>query len=115
VVFLTRTVMDDLNNVLVLTIFAGSVVAVIVGYFLAWRAKRTAYRRAGSLITGVVAGFAGLFMLVWLIGAIMPFPPPDGSGLWGPLLGFLIFSPLPLGAFYICAKFVRRAWRDERR
>jgi len=36
-------VMDDLDrdNLLVLTTFAGSVVAVIVGYLLAWRAKRT--------------------------------------------------------------------------
>ena len=58
--------MDDLDNVLVLTIFAVSVVAVIVGYLLAWRAQRTAYRRAGSLMTAVVAGFAGLFMLAWL-------------------------------------------------
>jgi len=35
--------MDDLDrdNLLVLTTFAGSVVAVIVGYLLAWRAKRT--------------------------------------------------------------------------
>jgi hypothetical protein len=32
--------MDDLNNVLVLTIFTGSLVAAIVGYFLAWRANR---------------------------------------------------------------------------
>jgi hypothetical protein len=45
----------------------------------------------------------------------MPLPPPDGSGLWRPLLAFLVFSPLPIGAFYLCAKFVRRAWRDERR
>ena len=35
---------DDFNNVLVLTIFVGGLVAVIVGYLLAWRAKRTAYR-----------------------------------------------------------------------
>jgi hypothetical protein len=107
--------MDDLDNVLVLTIFAGSVVAVIVGYLLAWRAKRTAYRRAGSLMTAVVAGFAGLFMLAWLIGAVMPLPPPDGTSLWGPLVFLLVFSPLPLGAFYMCAKFIRQAFRDERK
>ncbi len=107
--------MDDLNNVLVLTIFTGSVAAVIVGYLLAWRAKRTAYRRAGSLMTAVVTGFAGLFMLAWLIGAVMPLPPPDGTSLWAPLVFLLVLSPLPLGAFYICAKFIRQARRDERK
>jgi ABC-type Co2+ transport system permease subunit len=107
--------MDDLNNALVLAIFASSVIAVIAGYLLAWRAKRAASRRVGSSVTAVVAGFAGLFMLAWLLGAIMPFPPPDGRPLWGPLLVPLIFSPLPLGAFYICAKFIRHAHRDERK
>jgi ABC-type Co2+ transport system permease subunit len=106
---------DDLNNVLVLTIFAGSVVAVIAGYLLAWRAKRTAYRRWGSLATAVVAGFAGLLMSAWLLGAIMPLPPPDGSPLWESLVFLLVFSPLPLGAFYISAKFIRQAVRDERK
>jgi ABC-type Co2+ transport system permease subunit len=106
--------MDDLNNALVLTIFAGSVLAVIVGYLLAWRAKRTAYRRAGSFMTAVVAGFAGLFILAWLIGAVMPLPPPDGSSLWEPLVFLLVLSPLPLGAFYMCAKFIRQAFHDER-
>src|SRR6267154_2226164 len=114
-VFLTRTVMDDLDreNALVLTVFAGSAVAVIVGYLLAWRAKRTAYRRAGSLMTAVVAGFAGLFMLAWLIGAVMLLPPPDGTSVWGPLVFLLVFSPLPLGVLYISATFIRRALRDE--
>jgi hypothetical protein len=112
--FLTRMNMDDLHNVLVLTIFAGSVVALIVGYVLAWRAKRTAYRRGGSLMAAVVVGFAGLFTLVWLIGSVMPLPPPDGSPLWEPLVFLLVFSPLPLGAFYMCAKFIRQAFRDER-
>ena len=105
----------DRENALVLTVFAGGLVAVIVGYFLAWRAKRTAYRRAGSLMTAVVAGFAGLFMFAWLIGAVMPLPPPDGTSIWGPLAFLLVFSPLPLGALCISAKFVRRALRDERK
>jgi len=105
--------MDDLNNVLVLTIFAGSLVAVIVGYLLAWRSNRTAVRRAGSLMTAVVTGFAGLVMLAWLMGAVMPLPPPDGSPLWQPLVFLLGFSPFPLGAFYISAKFIRQALRDE--
>jgi membrane protein DedA with SNARE-associated domain len=81
----------DLNNALVLTTFAGSIVAVIVGYLLAWRSKRTAYRKAGSLVTAVVTGFAGLFMLAWLLGAVMPPPLPDGSPLWEPLVFLLIF------------------------
>jgi ABC-type Co2+ transport system permease subunit len=116
-IFLTRTGMDDLDrdNLLVLTVFGGSVVAVIVGYLLAWRAKRTAYRRAGSFMTAVVAGFAGLFMLAWLIAAVMPLPPPNGTSIWGPIIALLVFSPLPLGAFYICAKFIRQALRDERK
>jgi hypothetical protein len=109
--------MDDVDreNALVLIVFAGSLVAVIVGYLLAWRAKRTAYRRAGSLMTAVVAGFAGLFMLAWLMGAVMPLPPPDGSSIWGPLVFLLVFSPIPLGALYISAMFFRRALRNEER
>ena len=107
--------MDDLDreNALVLTVFAGGLVAVIVGYLLAWRAERTAYRRAGSLMTAVVTGFAGLFMLAWLMGAVMPLPPPDGSPLWQPLVFLLGFSPFPIGAFYVCAKFIRQALRGE--
>ncbi|SRR6266478_6801956 len=107
--------MDDLNNVLVLSVFAGSMVAVIVGYLLAWRSKRTALRKAGSLMTAAVSGFAGLVMLAWLMGAVMPLPPPDGSPLWEPLVFLLAFSPFPIGAFYICAKFIRQALRDERK
>jgi|SRR6267378_3310597 len=107
--------MNDLDNVLVLSVFAGSMVAAIVGYLLAWRSKRAAYRRAGSLMTAVVAGFAGLVALWWAIGAVMPLRPPDGSSLWEPLVFLLVFSPFPLGAFYICAKFVRQACRDERK
>jgi hypothetical protein len=107
--------MEDLNNVLVLTIFAGCVAVVLIGYFLAWRAKRPAYRRAGSLMAAVVTGFAGLLILAKAIGDILPLPPPDGSPLWEPLVFLLIVSPLPLGAFYFCAKFIRRAIRDGRK
>jgi hypothetical protein len=53
-------------------------------------------------------------MLAWLLGAIMPIPPPDGSPLWKPLIFFLAFLPLPLSAFYICAKFIRRARGGKR-
>jgi CHASE2 domain-containing sensor protein len=107
--------MDYLNfdNALVLAIFTGSMVALIVGYLLAWRSKLPAYRRTGALMTAVIAGFAGLCMLMWLIGAIMPLPPPDGAPLWEPLVFLLVLSPLPLGAFYICAKFIRQARQDS--
>jgi hypothetical protein len=107
--------MDELDrdNFLVLAVFGGSVVALIVGYLVAWRSKRKAYRKAGALVTAAVAGFAGLFILAWLIDGVMPLPPPSGEPLWEPLLVLLILSPLPLGAFYICAKFVRQASRDE--
>jgi hypothetical protein len=67
-----------------------------------------------ELPIALVAGFAGLFMLAWLMGAVMPLPPPDGSSIWGPLIFLLVFSPLPLGAFYISAKFFRRALSNER-
>jgi len=43
------------------------------------------------------------------------YPHPDGTSLWGPLVFLLVFSPLPLGALHISAKFIRRAMRDERR
>ncbi len=107
--------MDELDreNSLVLAAFGLSLATVIVGYLVAWRSKRGAYRKAGSLVTAAVAGFAGLFMIMWMIGAVMPLPPPDGSSIWGPLLFLLIFSPIPFGALYICAKFIRRASRDE--
>jgi|HubBroStandDraft_1064217.scaffolds.fasta_scaffold876174_1 hypothetical protein len=107
--------MDELDrdNLLVLTVFGGSLVALIVGYLVAWRSKRAIYRKAGSLATAAVTGFAGLFIGMWMIGAIMPFPPPDGTSVWEPLLFLIISSPIPLGAFYICAKFVRQALRDE--
>jgi MFS family permease len=107
--------MDDIdrNNLLVLAVFAGSLVAVIVGYVVAWRSKRKGLRTAGSFVTATVVGFAGLFILMWMIGAVMPLPPPDGTSLWEPLVFFLVFSPLPLGAFYLCSKLIRRYLRDE--
>jgi len=105
--------MDDNQNFLVLAIFAGSLVAVIAGYLLAWRSNRTAPRRAGLLMVAVVTGFAGLIISLKLIGDVMPLPPPDGEPLWEPIVFLLAFSPIPLGAFYICAKFVRRAWQNE--
>ena len=91
--------MDDAGNILVLTIFAASMIAVIIGYLSAWRSNRNASRRVGSLMVAAVAGLAALFMSVRLIGAVMPLPPPDGGSVWGRLGVLLIFSPLPLGAF----------------
>jgi hypothetical protein len=85
-------------------------VAVIVGYLLAWRFKRTLLRTITSMILAAVTGFVGLVMLWWLIGAVMPFPPPDGlSSIWEPLTFLVIFSVLPFSAFYISAKFIRLA------
>lgn len=107
--------MEDSNNTLVLTTFAGCVAVFLVGYLLAWRAKRPAYRRAGSLMAAAVAGFAGLLILAKLISDILPLPPPDGSPLWQSLVFLLVFSPLPLGAFYFCAKLIRRATRNGRK
>src|SRR5258708_31060675 len=64
------------------SIFGGSLVAVIVGYFLASRSKRTLLRTIGSMMVAAIAGFVGLVMLWWLIGFVMPFPPPDVSSVW---------------------------------
>lgn len=108
--------MDELDrdNFLVLSVFGGSVVAFIFGYLADWRSKQMAYRKAGSLIAAAFAGFAGVFIVMWLVGTVMPFPPPDGSSIWGPLLFLFIFSPIPLGALYICAKFIRQVYKDDR-
>ena len=104
--------MDDIGrrNLLVLTVFVGCVIAAVAGYLLAWQAKRITYRRAGSLITAAVSGFAGLYMLAWL----MPVITDLRHGFrWDPLVPLIVISPLPLGAFYISALFVRRALRDQ--
>jgi ABC-type Co2+ transport system permease subunit len=103
--------MDDTHNILVLAISSGCLIAVIAGYLFAWRSKRTAFRRAGSLTVATVAGFAGLVMSAWLMGVVMPLPPPNGAPLWEELVPLIVLSPLPLGAFYICAKFIRQALR----
>jgi hypothetical protein len=108
--------MDELDrdNFLVLAVFGGGLLALIVGYIVAWRSRRTLYRKTGSLVAAIVAGSGGFFILMWLIGSVMPFPPPDGSSIWGPLLFLLVFSPIPLGAFYICAKLIRQVYKDDR-
>lgn len=64
-------------------------------------------------MVAAVAGFAGLVMSLWLLGAVMPFPPPDGSSIWEPVVAVLVLSPLPLGAFYLSGRFVRRAIREK--
>ena len=104
--------MDHAQNIIVLTVFAGSLVAVIVGYLLAWRSERTLSRRAGSLVVAAVAAFAGLLMSAWIIGALMLFPPSNGTSDWA-VVGAL--SLLPLGAFGISAEFIRRAHRVGQR
>jgi len=105
---------DDAANTVVLAVFGGSLLTVIVAYLVAWRTKRRAVRRMGSLLVAALAGFAGLVIFCWVMGAITPFPPPDGGPIWSPLLFFLAFSPLMIGAFYICAKFARQALRNDR-
>jgi ABC-type Co2+ transport system permease subunit len=105
---------DDAANTVVLAVFGGSLVTVIVGYLVAWRGKRRAVRKAGSLLVAAVAGFAGLFISSWMIGSVMPLPPPDGTSIWAPLAVLLVFSPFPVGAFYICARFTRQALRNDR-
>ena len=104
---------DDFHNGLVLAVFAGCLITVIIGYLLAWRSKRRRYRKAGSFVTAAVVGFAGLVMSLWLMGAVTPFPPPDGSSIWGPMVFFLAFSLLPLGAFYMSARLVWRAIKPD--
>ena len=103
----------DFNNALVLTVFAGCLITVIVGYLLAWRSKRTSYSKAGSLVTAAVVGFAGLVMSAWLMAAVTPFPPPEGGSIWEPVVFFLAFSALPLCAFYMSAKLFRRALKTN--
>jgi hypothetical protein len=100
------------EKLLGLAILAGIAGVVIFGYLLAWRSRKTAYRRVGSLMLAAIAGLLGLVGVWWTIGAFMPFPPLDGTPLWELLLFllvFLVFSLPPLGAFYICAKFIRQA------
>jgi len=104
--------MDEPQNVLVLAIFGSCMVAVIVGYLIAWRTSRTAWRRAGSLIVAAVAGFAGLVMSLWTLGVIFPLSPDTGP--WWDLPVFLLVTLTPtLGAFYISAKFIQRACRTD--
>jgi hypothetical protein len=91
------------------SIFGGSLVAIIVGYLLASRSKRTLLRTIGSMMVAAIAGFVGLVMLWWVFGFVMPFPPPDVSSVWEELTFLAIFSVLPFGAFYISAKFIRLA------
>jgi ABC-type dipeptide/oligopeptide/nickel transport system permease component len=105
--------MHDTQNILVLAIFAGSLIAIIAGYLFAWRSKGTVSRKAGSLMVAAVAGFAGLVMSAWLMGVVMPLPPPNGEPLWHAIVPLVVLSPLPLGAFYFCAKFIRQALRTD--
>jgi hypothetical protein len=100
------------NQLLVMT-FVVSIVAAVVGYLLAWWCNRTGSPRMVSFMVAGVAGLAGLFVSVWLIRDVMSTPPYYRRELWEPLLGFLIYSPLPLGGFYLCAKFILQARRSE--
>lgn len=103
------------EKLLGLAMLAGIVVVVVGGYLLAWRSNRAASRRAGSLVIGAVAGLVGLFGVWWAIGAVSPIPPPEGTPVWGVAFALLLMLPIPLGALYISARFIRRARRDERK
>jgi len=71
--------------------------------------------RAGSFVIGAVAGLVALFGVWWAIGAVSPIPPPEGTPVWGVAFALLLMLPIPLGALYISARFIRRALRDEHR
>ena len=96
------------EKLLGLAILAGIVAAVVGGHLLAWRSNRA----AGSLVIGAVAGLVGLFGSG---GAVSPIPPPEGTPVWGVAFALLLMLPIPLGALYISARFIRRALRDEHR
>jgi hypothetical protein len=102
----------DLNNVLVLAGFAAVLVAAVVAYLVAWRSKQTKSRTAGSLTTGIIMGAAGPLLFTWLTLIVAPFAPHDGLSAREWLVIFLAFLPIPAGAFYLSAKFLRRALRD---
>ncbi|HKS82687.1 MAG TPA: hypothetical protein VJR23_14380 [Candidatus Acidoferrales bacterium] len=100
---------EELNNIIVFAVFAACLIIVIVGYMLAWRSKGRRFGVVGLVVAAVVMGFAGLLMLAWTMGAMLPFSPTDRSSIWDPVLFVLINSPLILGAFYMAAKFLLRA------
>jgi hypothetical protein len=79
------------------------------GYVLAWRAKRTASRRLGSLLIVVVAGLLGLFFLTQAIGALTE-PRPEGWR-WGLILAVPVLLAIPTVCFVIAAIFIRRTLR----
>ena len=80
------------------------------GYVLAWRAKRTAFRRLGSLLIVVVAGLLGLFFLAQAIGALTE-PRPAGTSRWWLMLAVPVLLAFPTCCFVIAAVFIRRLVR----
>jgi hypothetical protein len=92
-----------------LALLIAFVTMVAGGYVLAWRAKRTASRRLGSLLIVIVAGLLGLFFLAQAIGALTE-ALPKGSP-WAYLLAIPVFLAVPTLCFAIAAIFTRRALR----
>ena len=77
------------------------------GYVLAWRAKRTASRRLGSVLIVVVGGLLGLFFLAQAVGALTESGP--GRSPWGYMLAIPVLFAIPTLCFAIAAIFIRRS------
>jgi hypothetical protein len=85
------------------------VTMVVGGYVLAWKAKRTASRKLGSLLIVGVTGLLGLFFLAQALGALSETSP--GGSRWGLILAIPILLAFPIVCFVIAAVFIRRILR----
>ena len=82
------------------------VTMVAGGYVLAWKAKRTASRRMGSLLIVIVAGLLGIFFLAQAVGALTESSP--GGSPWAYILAIPVLFTIPTLCFAIVAVFIRR-------
>ena len=99
---------SDRNNLIVMVVLGLSLFSVTFGYVLAWTSTRPLYRAVGCWMVAAVSSFAGVFILLWII----TIPSVSVKDL---AVALTVLSPLPIGAFYMSAKFVRRAVRGERK
>jgi len=67
---------------------------------------------SGFVGDGAAGGIGRLFG-VWWRG--QPHSSSEGTPVWGVAFALLLMLPIPLGALYISATFIRRALRDEHR